>query len=142
MDYVGNGRQVSSTIISLLLKSWFIFFWVLTILCNSKLAAGYNRYGGRNLASDNPSDSSGQLQFSISAAKGSDLPPILNGFEIYSAKEMQNASTVSEDADAMMGVKQAFRLIRNWEGDPCFPSELIWAGLTCSNSNASSILSM
>ncbi|XP_022992101.1 probable LRR receptor-like serine/threonine-protein kinase At1g05700 [Cucurbita maxima] len=87
-------------------------------------------------------DSAGQLQFSISAAKGSDLPPILNGFEIYSAKEMQNASTVSEDADAMMGVKQAFRLIRNWEGDPCFPSELIWAGLTCSNSNASSILSI
>ena len=42
-------------------------------------------------------DSSGQLQFSISAAKGSDLPPILNGFEMYSAKEMQNASTVSED---------------------------------------------
>lgn len=42
-------------------------------------------------------DSGGQLQFSISAAAGSDLPPLLNGFEIYSAKEMQNASTISED---------------------------------------------
>lgn len=42
-------------------------------------------------------DSTGQLQFSISAAEGSDLPPLLNGFEIYTAKEMQNATTFSED---------------------------------------------
>lgn len=39
-------------------------------------------------------DNAGQLQFSISAAAGSDLPPLLNGFEIYAAKDMQNASTV------------------------------------------------
>ncbi|CAK9310659.1 unnamed protein product [Citrullus colocynthis] len=87
-------------------------------------------------------DSAGQLQFSISAAVGSDLPPLLNGFEIYAAKDMQNASTVSQDADAMMGIKRAFRLIRNWEGDPCFPSELLWFGLTCSNNSASRILSI
>ncbi|KGN45571.1 probable LRR receptor-like serine/threonine-protein kinase At1g05700 [Cucumis sativus] len=87
-------------------------------------------------------DNAGQLQFSISAAAGSDLPPLLNGFEIYAAKDMQNASTVPVEADAMMGVKRAFKLIRNWEGDPCFPSELSWSGLTCSNSSASNILSI
>uniref|UniRef100_A0A9I9DUS1 non-specific serine/threonine protein kinase n=1 Tax=Cucumis melo TaxID=3656 RepID=A0A9I9DUS1_CUCME len=119
-------------------------------------------------------DNAGQLQFSISAAEGSDLPPLLNGFEIYAAKDMRNASTVPVEgssqnyeygiilfffflstyfhlifclppetiADAMMGVKGAFKLIRNWEGDPCFPSELSWSGLTCSNSSASNILSM
>lgn len=47
-------------------------------------------------------DTAGQLQFSISAAEGSDLPPLLNGFEIYSAKEMQNASTVSEDGICLL----------------------------------------
>ncbi|KAL4039446.1 hypothetical protein IC575_003100 [Cucumis melo] len=87
-------------------------------------------------------DNAGQLQFSISAAEGSDLPPLLNGFEIYAAKDMRNASTVPVEADAMMGVKGAFKLIRNWEGDPCFPSELSWSGLTCSNSSASNILSI
>ncbi|XP_022144021.1 probable LRR receptor-like serine/threonine-protein kinase At1g05700 [Momordica charantia] len=87
-------------------------------------------------------DTAGQLQFSISAAEGSDLPPLLNGFEIYSAKEMQNASTVSEDADAMVGVKQTFRLIRNWQGDPCFPSDLLWDGLNCSNNSPTRIVSI
>lgn len=47
-------------------------------------------------------DSAGQLQFSISAAMGSDLPPLLNGFEIYAAKDMQNASTVSQDGTYLL----------------------------------------
>lgn len=34
--------------------------------------------------------------------------------------------------DAIMEVKAAYQVKRNWMGDPCVPSNFTWDGLNCS----------
>ena len=34
---------------------------------------------------------------------------------------------------AMMNIKSAYKVKRNWMGDPCFPKNYSWEGLTCRN---------
>ncbi|RWR78170.1 putative LRR receptor-like serine/threonine-protein kinase isoform X3 [Cinnamomum micranthum f. kanehirae] len=39
-------------------------------------------------------------------------------------------STLS--VDAIMSIKTAYEIRRNWMGDPCVPLNYIWEGLNCS----------
>ncbi|CAM8948539.1 unnamed protein product [Rhodiola kirilowii] len=81
-----------------------------------------------------------QISFSIGATKGSDLPPILNGYEIFRAFELQGTPTNSEDIDAIMDIKMAYGITKNWQGDPCVDTS--WNGLNCSGSNYPRIISL
>ncbi|XP_042967729.1 putative leucine-rich repeat receptor-like serine/threonine-protein kinase At2g19230 [Carya illinoinensis] len=82
------------------------------------------------------------LYFSISAAQGTHLPPILNAFEIYEWVELPNEPTATEDVQAIMEIKTRYNVTRNWQGDPCVPSEYSWDGLNCINDNPPRIISL
>ncbi|KAK4590854.1 hypothetical protein RGQ29_021160 [Quercus rubra] len=87
--------------------------------------------------------SSGQwLYFSISAAEGTKLPPILNAVEIFELIELPNKPTAIDDVEAIMEIKERYRVTKNWQGDPCVPSEFSWDGLNCSNNNPPRIISL
>ncbi|KAL6335718.1 hypothetical protein AAG906_039481 [Vitis piasezkii] len=61
------------------------------------------------------------------------LPPIINAMEVYMIKEFSQSSTQQNDADAIKRIKSGYALSRNWQGDPCLPTEYQWDGLTCSH---------
>ncbi|ONI15687.1 hypothetical protein PRUPE_3G055600 [Prunus persica] len=68
---------------------------------------------------------------SITRAKNSTLPPILNAFEIYMVKHFVEAETNQEDVDAITSIKSTYNIKRNWQGDPCAPQDYIWQGVKC-----------
>ncbi|KAG9136149.1 hypothetical protein Leryth_003762 [Lithospermum erythrorhizon] len=70
--------------------------------------------------------------FSINKTKNSTLPPIINAIEIYKAINILQSLTSDEETAAMMSMKSAYRISRNWQGDPCAPRKLVWDGLVCS----------
>ncbi|XP_030949055.1 putative leucine-rich repeat receptor-like serine/threonine-protein kinase At2g19230 [Quercus lobata] len=90
---------------------------------------------------DHPS--SGELlNFSITAAEGTKLPPILNAVEFFELKELPNKPTAIDDVEAIMETKERYRVTKNWQGDPCVPREFSWDGLNCSNNNPPRIISL
>ncbi|KAL4625951.1 hypothetical protein ACB092_05G060900 [Castanea dentata] len=44
--------------------------------------------------------------------------------------------------EAIMGIKKLYNVTRNWQGDPCLPSEYSWNGLKCSDNNHPMIISL
>ncbi|CAM0879037.1 unnamed protein product [Alopecurus aequalis] len=73
-----------------------------------------------------------QFNVSISALASSTLPPIINAIELYSVISTTNLSTDAQDASTITAIKKDYQVHKNWMGDPCFPSSLVWAGLNCS----------
>ncbi|XP_050285803.1 putative leucine-rich repeat receptor-like serine/threonine-protein kinase At2g19230 isoform X2 [Quercus robur] len=85
----------------------------------------------------------GQFNFVISATTGSDLPPILNAFELYNVIPQfdLHKPTNSRDVAAIKDIKQTLRISReDWQADPCVPIELTWSGLTCNSSDDTPII--
>ncbi|XP_011012941.1 PREDICTED: probable LRR receptor-like serine/threonine-protein kinase At1g05700 [Populus euphratica] len=84
----------------------------------------------------------GQVRFSIDATLRSDLPPILNAFEIFVLWPLPDSPTNQTDVDAIMAIKEAYMIDRvDWQGDPCFPLST-WTGLQCNNDNPPRIISL
>ncbi|XP_038896233.1 putative leucine-rich repeat receptor-like serine/threonine-protein kinase At2g19230 [Benincasa hispida] len=79
----------------------------------------------------------------ISAASGSDLPPIINGFEFFYIINISHSPTLLQDVNAVMDIKKTFKLLNTyWQGDPCLPEFSVWNGLNCSTSNPPRIISL
>ncbi|XP_072952195.1 putative leucine-rich repeat receptor-like protein kinase At2g19210 [Typha angustifolia] len=74
-----------------------------------------------------------RFAFSLNATKRATLPPILNAFEIYSMAVTRFDATNVGDVEAMLAIKEAYKLKKNWAGHPCFPEKYAWDGVTCSN---------
>ncbi|XP_030968231.1 putative leucine-rich repeat receptor-like serine/threonine-protein kinase At2g19230 [Quercus lobata] len=96
----------------------------------------------QTIVQNNPPISGKRLHFSIYAAEGTKLPPILNAVETAVLKELPNKPTAIDDVEAIMEIKKRYRVTRHWQGDPCVPSEFSWDGLSCSNKNPSRIISL
>ncbi|XP_035547459.1 putative leucine-rich repeat receptor-like serine/threonine-protein kinase At2g19230 [Juglans regia] len=95
------------------------------------------------IVQDDPPNSGGRrLHFSIKAAQGTTIPPILNAYEIYRLLELTNKPTAPDDITAMLEIKIQYSVIRNWQGDPCVPSNYSWEGLNCNNDNPPRIISL
>uniref|UniRef100_A0A2N9EIH4 non-specific serine/threonine protein kinase n=1 Tax=Fagus sylvatica TaxID=28930 RepID=A0A2N9EIH4_FAGSY len=75
-------------------------------------------------------------------SEGTKLPPILNAVEIFVLKELPNKPTAIDDVEAIMEIKELYRVAKHWQGDPCVPSEFSWDGLNCSNNNPPRIISL
>ncbi|EXB74613.1 putative LRR receptor-like serine/threonine-protein kinase [Morus notabilis] len=75
---------------------------------------------------------SSSYNFSIIKLENSTLPPILNGFEAYSAVDFQQSETNEKDVDAITNIKSTYGVKKNWDGDPCVPKGYLWTGLNCS----------
>ncbi|KAL3565650.1 hypothetical protein D5086_033696, partial [Populus alba] len=84
----------------------------------------------------------GQVRFSINATLRSDLPPILNAFEIFVLWPLPDSPTNQTDVDAIMAIKKAYKIDRvDWQGDPCLPLTT-WSGLQCNDDNPPRIISL
>ncbi|KAL6312549.1 hypothetical protein AAG906_029512 [Vitis piasezkii] len=83
-----------------------------------------------------------KLSFSLKRTNRSMLPPIINAMEVYMIKEFSQSSTQQNDADAIKRIKSGYALSRNWQGDPCLPTENQWDGLTCSHNTSPAIISL
>ncbi|KAG6737924.1 hypothetical protein POTOM_059456 [Populus tomentosa] len=84
----------------------------------------------------------GLVRFSINATLRSDLPPILNAFEIFELRSLRDSPTNQADVDAIMAIKKAYKLDRvEWQGDPCLPVTM-WSGLKCNDDNPPRIISL
>ncbi|XP_058074092.1 putative leucine-rich repeat receptor-like protein kinase At2g19210 isoform X2 [Magnolia sinica] len=77
---------------------------------------------------------SGHHHYSCSVRKtaASTLPPILNAIEVYTVRKLSEISTAIQDVEAMMNVKERYRVKRKWMADPCVPTHYMWEGLNCS----------
>ncbi|KAK9282012.1 hypothetical protein L1049_004923 [Liquidambar formosana] len=84
----------------------------------------------------------GAISFDIYATEDSNLPPILNAFEIFDLNMLPDAPTDQQDVDAIMNIKRAYQMTRNWQGDPCVPCYYLWDGLNCNYNNSPRIISL
>ncbi|KAL0010247.1 hypothetical protein SO802_005355 [Lithocarpus litseifolius] len=85
----------------------------------------------------------GQVHFVINATAGSDLPPILNAFELYTVISQfdLHKPTNSRDVAAIMDINKTLRISReDWQADPCVP--ITWSGLTCNSDDTPMIISL
>uniref|UniRef100_A0A0D3EVA8 Protein kinase domain-containing protein n=1 Tax=Oryza barthii TaxID=65489 RepID=A0A0D3EVA8_9ORYZ len=73
--------------------------------------------------------------FTLRKTPNSELPPLINAFEVYSLVRMNNLTTSSDDVNYMKEVKKYYSLARNWNGDPCSPREYSWKGVACNYAN-------
>ncbi|KAM4100046.1 hypothetical protein ACB094_05G039100 [Castanea mollissima] len=96
----------------------------------------------QTIVQNNPPISGERIYFSISAVEGTKLPPILNAVEIFVLKELPNKPTAIDDVEAITDIKKLYNVTRNWQGDPCVPSEYSWDGLNCSGDNHPRIISL
>ncbi|XP_072979004.1 putative leucine-rich repeat receptor-like serine/threonine-protein kinase At2g19230 [Typha angustifolia] len=84
--------------------------------------------------STSPLRQSLQYNFSFNATQNATRPPLINAIEIYSLWSMADVSmTRIGDVEAMLAIKEAYKVKKNWMGDPCFPKQYTWDGLSCSN---------
>ncbi|PSS07381.1 Leucine-rich repeat receptor-like serine/threonine-protein kinase [Actinidia chinensis var. chinensis] len=92
----------------------------------------------QNLSSDVPLTLSAsgalkgvELNLKIRPSNESTLPPILNAVEIYIKKDLRLRPTRQVDVDAMMNIKNSYKVNSNWQGDPCLPKNYTWVGVKC-----------
>lgn len=74
---------------------------------------------------------SGQHNVSLLATSNSTLQPLISAMEIYLVRPLNESTTDSLDANAMMTIQMKFSVKRNWVGDPCAPISFAWDGLNC-----------
>uniref|UniRef100_A0A0D3G4Z9 Protein kinase domain-containing protein n=1 Tax=Oryza barthii TaxID=65489 RepID=A0A0D3G4Z9_9ORYZ len=98
---------------------------------NTPLAAAFSPrhmladvFSGTVLGSD-------QHSISLITTIISDLPPLISAMEIFLGRTLNESSTGSSDAIAMMTIQTKYSVKRNWEGDPCAPEAFVWDGLSC-----------
>lgn len=84
----------------------------------------------------------GRVVFSITATWQSYAPPILNAFEVYKLVQDLNSPTHPQDASGILDIKNAYQITRNWQVDPCLPTEYAWEGLVCSSATPPRIESL
>ncbi|RWR78193.1 putative LRR receptor-like serine/threonine-protein kinase [Cinnamomum micranthum f. kanehirae] len=89
---------------------------------------------------------SGQHEYSCSFKKtpNSTLPPILNAIEVFTILQHNSTPTRDQDVEAILDIKAAYQVKKNWMGDPCVPKNYSWQGLKCDYtlSHAPKILSL
>ncbi|XP_022730781.1 probable LRR receptor-like serine/threonine-protein kinase At4g29180 isoform X2 [Durio zibethinus] len=73
-------------------------------------------------------------RISIHKTGDATLPPILNAIEIYTAKQLDELPTFSEDVDAVLDIKRTYQVNKGWVGDPCGPKNYTWEGVECNYS--------
>nr|VDD20652.1 unnamed protein product [Brassica oleracea] len=80
----------------------------------------------------------GKCSVQLIRTNRSTLPPLLNAFEVYTVIQFPLSETDKSDVNAIRSIATNYELSRiNWQGDPCFPQQLRWDGLNCTNADRS-----
>ena len=99
--------------------------------------------------------------YTLNATSDSTRPPMINAREAYGLKQLESLPTDSGDGEfrspidtlllsfhfpdpvsvtgealyetgnAISKIKDAYKVKKNWQGDPCLPRELAWEGVGC-----------
>ncbi|CAH8296808.1 unnamed protein product [Eruca vesicaria subsp. sativa] len=65
-------------------------------------------------------------------------PPLINAYELYLAIQFPQSETDERDVNVIKSITASYALSRiNWQGDPCFPQQLRWDGLNCTDADMS-----
>lgn len=68
----------------------------------------------------------------LTPAAGSDIGPLINAGEVFNLLRL-GGRTLTRDVIALESVKKSLENPpHDWNGDPCFPSQYSWTGVTCS----------
>ncbi|XP_022144042.1 LRR receptor-like serine/threonine-protein kinase IOS1 [Momordica charantia] len=89
-----------------------------------------------------PLDAANRHLFSFIPIKNATLPPIVNAFEIYTAKDISELEADKGDVDAITNINSTYGVKRDWQGDPCVPMGYPWSGINCSNEATPRIISL
>lgn len=68
----------------------------------------------------------------------SELPPMINAYEIYGLITHNTSRTFPRDVEVIMAIKLEYGVMKNWMGDPCFPVKYAWDGVNCSSNTTGS----
>ncbi|KAJ4771491.1 Leucine-rich repeat protein kinase family protein [Rhynchospora pubera] len=76
----------------------------------------------------------GHIDYNISlkSSARATLPPILNAFELYTILPVAWLPTDNGEVTAINSIKASYGISKGWNGDPCVPPSLQWAGVNCS----------
>ncbi|KAJ3701812.1 hypothetical protein LUZ61_005517 [Rhynchospora tenuis] len=85
----------------------------------------------------NPIDSD-KYEFSLNATTNATAPPLINAVEVFNLLSAEAAMTNLSDVDAIMMIKEEYKVKKNWTGDPCAPAEYTWADVVCNYEGKSS----
>ncbi|XP_042445487.1 probable LRR receptor-like serine/threonine-protein kinase At5g59680 [Zingiber officinale] len=90
-----------------------------------------------------PNTPSEEYNWAFNSSGLSNLPPILNAEEVYTAIQVNPLVTDSDDAYVINAIKELYLVKRSWIGDPCVPQQYPWDGLNCSyGTNPARIISI
>ncbi|XP_010464165.1 PREDICTED: probable LRR receptor-like serine/threonine-protein kinase At1g67720 [Camelina sativa] len=74
----------------------------------------------------------GLTTLTLSPRSGSNLAPLINGGEMFELVPL-GGKTLVRDVTALNAIKKSFKNApADWNGDPCFPKNYTWSGVTCS----------
>ncbi|ESQ49454.1 hypothetical protein EUTSA_v10020522mg [Eutrema salsugineum] len=74
----------------------------------------------------------GLTTLTLSPRSGSNLPPLINGGEMFELISL-GGRTLVRDVTALNAIKSSFKNAPvDWNGDPCMPKNYTWSGVTCS----------
>ncbi|VVA96639.1 unnamed protein product [Arabis nemorensis] len=74
----------------------------------------------------------GLTTLTLSPRSGSNLPPLINGGEMFQLIPL-GGKTLVRDVTALNAIKSSFENAPvDWNGDPCMPKNYSWSGVTCS----------
>ncbi|CAA6667523.1 unnamed protein product [Spirodela intermedia] len=73
----------------------------------------------------------GIYNISLIPSNASTLPPMINAMESFLVRKVDELPTDLGDVRAIQGIRSAYKLKRNWQGDPCMPKDYVWDGLRC-----------
>ncbi|KAI9109404.1 hypothetical protein K1719_019458 [Acacia pycnantha] len=82
---------------------------------------------------------------SIRSTSDSQLPAMLNAYEIYRVPPQQQVNSTTDEGDvvAIQDIKRVYSIKKiSWQGDPCGPMDWRWEGLICNNTGTPRITSI
>ncbi|XP_065012978.1 probable LRR receptor-like serine/threonine-protein kinase At1g05700 isoform X2 [Musa acuminata AAA Group] len=63
----------------------------------------------------------------------STLPPIISAMEVFLVSAALSNGTNADDVNALGTLQRQFKVLRDWNGDPCLPFSYNWEWVRCSS---------
>ncbi|XP_047977994.1 probable LRR receptor-like serine/threonine-protein kinase At1g05700 [Salvia hispanica] len=73
--------------------------------------------------------------------ENSTLPPLVNAMEVFILGDFPlDNGTRTQDVQGLASLQEAFRLLKNWSGDPCLPKLYNWDWVKCDGDRVTTLL--
>ncbi|XP_039041550.1 senescence-induced receptor-like serine/threonine-protein kinase [Hibiscus syriacus] len=71
--------------------------------------------------------------FTLAAATGSTLPPLINALEVFTVSDELTDGTNSNDVEGLVSRLNEFDVLGDSGGEPCLPSTYSWGWINCTS---------